>query len=77
MSKSNNYNPGTVNVSQVLETSRGVSSTQRRDGSIHTTAYDRERNARVSYDEAPDGTISRVHSTRQSDNSHTTYKGGK
>lgn len=73
----NNYNPGKVNTDRVMDNADGVNSSRGSDGTIHNTAYDKERNSRFSWNENTDGTITDAHSTRQDDKSHTTYKGGK
>ena len=70
-------NPGKVNVDQVLDTAKSVTSTAHKDGTIHTTVIFKDANRRFSYDENPDGSLANVHSTNQSNNSHTTYKDRK
>lgn len=73
---SKNYNPGNVNTNRVIDNADGVNSRTGSDGKIHNTAYDKNSNSRLSWNEKPDGTITDVHSTRQDDNSHTDYKKG-
>ena len=73
---SKKYNPGTVDTNRVMDNTDGVTSSRKRDGTIHNTAYDKGKNSRLSWDENEDG-ITNVHSTRQEKNSHTDYKNGK
>lgn len=74
MSKFNN--PGTVNVEKAAEgivaAGGGITSRTKSDGTIHNTAYSKDENRRLSWDEHPDGSISDVH-TSKGGRSYTGY----
>ena len=61
------YNPGTVDVERAAEgiLDNGGGMTSRREGDhIHNTAYSKDENRRLSWDEYPDGSIRNVHSSK-------------
>ena len=73
MSKYNN--PGTVDVEKAAETiveNGGGMSSRWKDDHIHHTAYSKDENRHLSWDESPDGTISNVH-TDKDGKSYTQY----
>ena len=68
-------NPGRVDVEKaadsIVENGGGRSSTQK-DGYIHHTAYSRDENRHLSWDEYPDGSVKNVH-TDKDGKSYTQY----
>lgn len=60
-------NPGKVDVERaaegILDGGGGMTSRQK-DGYIHNTAYSKDSNERLSWDEYPDGSIRNVHTSR-------------
>ncbi len=73
MSKYNN--PGTVDVEKAAESiiaaGGGMTSSQK-DGYIHNTAYSKDENRHLSWDEFPDGSVKNVH-TDKDNRSYTQY----
>ena len=69
-------NPGTVDVEKaaegILASGGGITSRTRDDGTIHNTAYSKDENRRLSWDEHPDGKITDVH-TSKNGRSYTGY----
>ena len=60
-------NPGKVDVERaaegILDNGGGMSSVQR-DGYVHNTAYSRDENRHLSWDEYPDGSVKNVHTDK-------------
>jgi hypothetical protein len=73
MSKYNN--PGTVDVNRaaesIVDNGGGISSRNRGDH-IHNTAYSKDGNRHLSWDEYPDGSVKNVH-TDKDGHSYTQY----
>lgn len=69
------YNPGKVDVEKAAETivenGGGMSSKQKGDH-IHHTAYSKEENRHLSWDEYPNGSVQNVH-TDKDNSSYTQY----
>lgn len=69
------YNPGKVDVERAAEgiiESGGAITSKQRDGYIHNTAYSKDENRRLSWDEYPDGSVKDVH-TSKGGRSYTEY----
>ncbi len=68
-------NPGKVDVElaaqSIVENGGGMSSTDK-GGYVHHTAYSRDENRHLSWDEYPDGTVTNVH-TDKDGHSYTQY----
>ncbi len=68
-------NPGRVDVEKaaegILDAGGGMNSTQK-DGYIHNTAYSKDENRHLSWDEYPDGSIRNVH-TDKDNRAYTQY----
>jgi hypothetical protein len=68
-------NPGKVDVERaaesIVENGGGMSSTQKSDH-VHNTAYSRDENRHLSWDEYPDGSVKNVH-TDKDGRSYTQY----
>lgn len=73
---SKNDNPGRVDVERaaegILDNGGGVNSTQK-DGYIHNTAYSKDTDRHLSWDENPDGSVKDVHSSKDG-RPNTQYK---
>ena len=71
-------NPGKVDVEKaaegIIDNGGGMTSSQRGD-STHNTAYSRDDNRHLSWDESSDGSVSNVHTDR--DNRSYTQYGNK
>ena len=69
------YNPGSVDVERAAESivnaGGGISSVQR-DGYIHHTAYSKDDNRHLSWNEYSDGSIGEVH-TDKNGRAYTQY----
>lgn len=72
-------NPGRVDVKKaaeaIVEGGGGITSSQK-DGYIHHTAYSRDENRHLSWDEFPDGSNRNVH-TDKDNKAYTQYKDSK
>ncbi len=73
-------NPGVVDVERAAENivgeHGGMNSVRRSDGSIHHTAFSKDEERRLSWNEQTDGTITDVHTT-SGGKDHVTYKRGR
>lgn len=68
-------NPGKVDVERasesILDNGGGMNSSQK-DGYVHNTAYSKDENRHLSWDEYPDGSVDNVH-TDKDGHSYTQY----
>lgn len=68
-------NPGKVDVERAAEgilDSGGGMTSRRKDDHIHNTAYSKDQNRRLSWDQYPDGSVKNVH-TSKNGRSNTQY----
>lgn len=74
--KAPNNNPGRVDVEKategILAAGGGINSVQK-DGYIHHSAYSKDENRHLSWNEYPDGSIGEVH-TDKDNRPYTQYK---